>query len=102
MRNAVKEAAERFLLETYNFNDETRAKLMEKAIKEILQNCQQLLFSAFSKENALAIKYAHRLKGNLSAIGLSALAEEAKQIEANKAWSERALSDAAMSIDGWI
>lgn len=91
MRNDVKQVANTFLLETYNFNEETRTRLIEKATTEILKNCQQLLFAISSGEGAAPSKCAHRLKSNLNALGLVDLAEEAKNIELNKFCSDKAL-----------
>ncbi|WP_428563827.1 MAG: hypothetical protein ACP59X_01135 [Solidesulfovibrio sp. DCME] len=98
MRKDVKQAANTFLLETYNFPEETRARLLEKATREILLNCQQLLSAISSGEKAAPTKCAHRLKSNLNALGLVALVQEAKSIEANTFCSGKALLGAAMNL----
>lgn len=81
MRAEVKDAADAFLLKTYALQKEARVRLVAKASREIVENCQYLLASFTTQETLSPQKYAHRLKSNLTALGLLALAEDAKKIE---------------------
>ncbi len=81
MNAAVSREAEQFLDATYGFDAATRAQVIERAATEILRNCRELLAHLDGGEADQARHKAHRLKGNLKALGLAELARQAQTVE---------------------
>lgn len=76
----VRQAADDFLAQTYGFSPETRASVLDRAATEIVADCRELSAAATTDREAVK-RRAHRLKGHLLPLGLTALAQQAKALE---------------------
>ena len=80
MQAKVRQAADDFLAQTYGFSSETRTSVLDRAATEIVADCRELSAVAATDREA-AKRRAHRLKGHLLPLGLTALAQQAKALE---------------------
>lgn len=81
MNATARQAAHRFLLETYGFDPATRTAIIDRAVVEIRRNAEALLAALVDGDEPVKC-CAHRLKGNLLALGLRDLAGQSREIEA--------------------
>jgi HPt (histidine-containing phosphotransfer) domain-containing protein len=83
MKEELKQAASQFLLLTYGFDEASRADIIARASGDVLRNCRELLDGVRGCGTEPVKRCAHRLKGNLNALGLKSLASKAHAIESN-------------------
>lgn len=81
MTEAIRQAADRFLRETYGFDAATRTALIERGLADIARNLGELRQALADGAGEAARRLAHRLKGNLRALGLVGLAAQAQAVE---------------------
>lgn len=81
MHETLRQEADVFLAQTYGFDPAVRADIVERATREIVADCRELLAVA-PEGGTPAQRRAHRLKGHLVAVGLAALSDRARAIEA--------------------
>ena len=80
MNERVRQAADAFLAHTYGFDPHSRGAIIDRAEKEIVADCRELVANV-STDSVSTGRRAHRLKGHLLALGLAALAERANAVE---------------------
>jgi HPt (histidine-containing phosphotransfer) domain-containing protein len=85
MTEATRLAADRFLRETYGFDAATRKAILDRAVTDITRNYEALLQALTRGPGEASRRLAHRLKGNLRALGLTGLAARAQAVEAQAA-----------------
>lgn len=98
MKAELKQAAGQFLLVTYGFDAATRAEIVDRGSGDILRNCRALLDGVRGCGGESVKRCAHRLKGNLNALGLQSLARKAHAIEVNAGQGGAELEDAVRNL----
>jgi len=100
MDQTTRQTADRFLRETYGFDEETRNVIIGRGLGDIARNCRELRrILAEDGPGEPARRLAHRLKGNLRALGLTALAALAQAVEVLAQGGDReALAAAAREL----
>jgi HPt (histidine-containing phosphotransfer) domain-containing protein len=81
MNEETRRAADDFLRETYGFDAATREAILDRGAADIARNCRELRLAVLAGAGEPARRVAHRLKGNLRALGLSELAGLARIVE---------------------
>lgn len=94
MPEATRQAADRFLQETYGFDAATRTAIITRGMADIARNFEELRRALADGPGEASRRLAHRLKGNLRALGLTGLAAKAQGVEGRDV--DRACLEATM------